>query len=137
MKKHPLGTTGGIKELEQQLTDDFLVLYGDVMINMDLCRFINFHKHKKSECSLVLHPNNHPFDSDLVDIDSDCRISAFYPKPHDENKYFRNLVSAGAYILSPAIFKYLEKGKKADFGRDIFPEFLEILKCMDIILLNT
>ena len=25
----PLGTTGGIKEIEQSLTDDFLVLYGE------------------------------------------------------------------------------------------------------------
>ena len=32
----PLGTVGGIKEIEEWITGDFLVLYGDVMINMDL-----------------------------------------------------------------------------------------------------
>ena len=40
----PLGTVGGIKEIEDWLTDDFLVLYGDVMINMDLNRLIAFHQ---------------------------------------------------------------------------------------------
>jgi D,D-heptose 1,7-bisphosphate phosphatase len=30
-------------------------------------------------------------------------------------------VNAGAYLLSPSILKFIEKGKKADFGKDIFP----------------
>lgn len=122
IEQKPLGTVGGIKELEYHLKEDFLVLYGDVMINMDLARLISFHKKKKSDCTLVLHPNDHPFDSDLVDIDKDCRLTGFYSKPHKENEYYPNMVNAGAYVFSPKIFKFLEKDKKADFGRDIFPE---------------
>ncbi len=117
----PLGTVGGLKEIENILNDDFLLLYGDVMINMDLQRLINFHKNKNSELTLVVHPNDHPYDSDLLDINSNERITHFFPKPHSNNNYLRNLVNAGAYIISPTIFKYLKKGKKADFGKDIFP----------------
>jgi histidinol-phosphate phosphatase family protein len=131
----PLGTVGGIKEIEEHLKEDFLVLYGDVMINMELNRFIRFHNEKQSECTIVLHPNNHPHDSDLVETGNDGRITSFHPKPHtvsgsgyrvsgNQYTYYRNLVSAGAYILSPAIFKYLEKGKKSDFGRDVFPKLV-------------
>lgn len=117
----PLGTTGGIKAIGEQLTEDFLVLYGDVMIHMDLERFIRYHRIKNSQCSLVLHPNDHPYDSDLVEIDTNGRIIAFHAKPHNRATWFHNLVNAGAYILSPVVLQYLEKGKKADFGRDIFP----------------
>ncbi len=120
----PLGTTGGIKAIEEQLPEDFLVLYGDVMINMDLERFIRFHRNKSSQCTLVLHPNDHPYDSDLAETDADGRIVAFHTKPHSSGTWYHNLVNAGAYILSPAILSYLEKGKKADFGRDIFPGIL-------------
>ena len=120
-EKVPLGTVGGIKAIENDLKEDFLVLYGDVMINMHLQKFWDFHKSKKSECTLALHPNDHPYDSDLVDMDKNCRVTEFFPKPHQEGKYYRNLVNAGAYIFSPAIFKYLEKDKKADFGREVFP----------------
>ena len=98
------------------------------MINIDIERFIKFHKEMKSECSLVLHPNNHPYDSDLVEIDDKNRITAFHSKPQDKNKYYRNLVSAGVYILNPIVLKYLIKGKKADFGRDIFPEKFKDIK---------
>jgi D,D-heptose 1,7-bisphosphate phosphatase len=120
-ENEPLGTTGGIKAIENQLTDDFMVLYGDVMIYMDLSRFIHFHRLKKSQCSLVLHPNDHPVDSDLVEVNDESRIVAFHPKPHQPGAWYHNLVNAGAYLLSPSILAFIEKGKKADFGRDVFP----------------
>ena len=31
-----MGTTGGIKEIEDRLTEDFIVFYGDILVNMDL-----------------------------------------------------------------------------------------------------
>jgi D,D-heptose 1,7-bisphosphate phosphatase len=117
----PLGTVGGIKEVEEWITGDFLVLYGDVMINMDLARLIAFHQLKYSQCTLVVHPNDHPIDSDLVEINSTGRVVAFHSKPHDPLETYHNLVNAGAYLFSPKIFPFLEKGKKADFGRDVFP----------------
>jgi D,D-heptose 1,7-bisphosphate phosphatase len=120
-EKQPLGTVGGIKEIEHLLDEDFIVLYGDIMINMDLHRLSKFHKDKKSICTLVLHPNDHPYDSDLMELDKDGRVIAVHPKPHEQSKYYKNLVNAGVYIFNPSMLNYLEKGKKADFGRDIFP----------------
>lgn len=119
---YPMGTVGGIKEIEKHLTTDFLVLYGDVMVNMDLHRLIDFHRSHMSECTLVLHPNDHPFDSDLVDIDINARVTAFHPKPHAPEKYYRNLVNAALYVMTPTVLQFLEQGKKADFGKDIFPD---------------
>jgi D,D-heptose 1,7-bisphosphate phosphatase len=127
-EKEPLGTTGGIKEIEDQLTEDFIVFYGDVMIDMHLGRLIDFHTKHKSECTLVLHPNDHPFDSDLVETDENHQVINFLPKPHPKGIYYKNLVNAGAYILSPAIFKFIEKGQKADFGRQIFPAIYNKIK---------
>jgi histidinol-phosphate phosphatase family protein len=124
----PLGTVGGIKEVEDQLTEDFVVLYGDVMINMHIGRLIRFHYEKSSECTLVLHPNDHPFDSDLVETDNTGRIIRFYPKPHDPQQYYPNLVNAGAYIFSPSILAHLAKGRKADFGREVFPAICNKVK---------
>ena len=120
-EKTPLGTVGAIKELEHELKEDFLVLYGDVMMNVNLERLIQFHKQKKSECTIVIHPNDHPYDSDLIEMNDDEQVTAVYNKPHDPEKYYRNLVNAGLYVFSPVVFKYLEKGVKADFGKNIFP----------------
>lgn len=117
----PLGTVGGVKAIEDKITGDFLLIYGDVMFSMDLSKLRDFHYQKKSDCTLVLHPNDHPYDSDLVEVDPFSRITAFHAKPHNPDVYYRNLVNAGVYILSQTIFGFLEKDKKADFGKDIFP----------------
>jgi histidinol-phosphate phosphatase family protein len=124
----PLGTVGGIKEIELKLQEPFLVLYGDVMINMDLGRLLTFHGKTASECTLVLHPNDHPFDSDLVEMDESGRIINFFPKPHAKDALLPNMVNAGVYIFTPSIFPFLEKGVKADFGRDIFPTVYHQIK---------
>jgi D,D-heptose 1,7-bisphosphate phosphatase len=124
IEDQPLGTTGGVKEIEDKLNTDFVLFYGDVMINMNLRKLINFHKTKNATCTLVLHPNDHPYDSDLVEIDHQQRIIKFYPKPHPRGKKFNNLVNAGIYVMSPRILKHIEKAVKADFGKDIFPRIV-------------
>ncbi|RPH32098.1 MAG: HAD-IIIA family hydrolase [Bacteroidales bacterium] len=133
-EREPLGTAGGIKDLENDLTDDFLLLYGDVMVNMDLNRLIDFHKKAESDCTLVVHPNDHPQDSDLVEIDDQNRVVAFHPKPHDEGKFYRNLVNAGLYLMNPSVLQFIKKGRKADFGHDIFPA---ICKKINMLGYNT
>jgi len=123
----PLGTVGGIKEIENKLTDDFLVLYGDVIIDMDLNRLYQFHLQHKSDATLVVHPNDHPYDSDLVETDENNRVTHFHSKPHPEGVMFHNLVNAAAYVFSPNVLPQLQKGVKADFGKDIFPNILDKL----------
>ena len=123
----PLGTAGGLKELETILHDDFLVLYGDVMMYMDLNRLVGFHHAKKAAATLVVHPNDHPHDSDLLDIDSNERVTAFHAKPHEPGRYYRNLVNAAVYVFSPRIFPYILSGQKQDFGKDIFPGMVHTL----------
>ncbi len=124
-EKKPLGTTGGLKELENKLKKDFLVLYGDKMFDVDIKRLVEFHKNKKSACTLVLHPTSHLQDSDLVEIDENQKIIAFHPKPHSQNQYFVNLVNASIYVMSPKILKYVKRGTKMDFGKDIFPKIVK------------
>jgi D,D-heptose 1,7-bisphosphate phosphatase len=81
-----------------------------------------------------VHPNDHPYDSDLVEIDDNQRVVAFHSKPHEKNRYFRNLVNAGFYIMSPKVLKYIRNGAKADFGKDVFPK---IFKKIDFYGYNT
>ena len=63
----PLGTTGGLKEIENKLTSDFILSHGDVMSgHLAYPAISDFHKSRKGIATLVIHPNYHPYDSDLV-----------------------------------------------------------------------
>ena len=61
----PLGTAGALFKMSQ-LTDDFLLMCGDVILDVDFNRFIAFHHKNKAWASLMTHPNGHPYDSSLL-----------------------------------------------------------------------
>lgn len=122
-----LGNADRVKLLDGKISDDFLVFYGDVMLDMDLKKLIAFHKTKAGIATLVIHPNDHPYDSDLLETDANDKIVALHPKPHPADVYFKNLVNAGAYVFSPRIFHHIKTrpGIELDFGRRIFPELIK------------
>src|SRR3990172_5938086 len=78
----PLGTAGAIKSLEEIFNDRFLVFYGDTIMDIDLRAFIEFDNAYKSIASIIVHPNDHPYDSDLVEVNRNNDVTAFHPKPH-------------------------------------------------------
>jgi D,D-heptose 1,7-bisphosphate phosphatase len=95
------------------------------MLDISLPRLLDFHKSKKGIATLVIHPNDHPYDSDLVEINSERRIVKFHSKPHLPDKYYKNLVNAAVYVFSPRILSYIKKGVKEDLGKEIFPSIAE------------
>jgi len=120
-----LGTAGAVRQLKDEIHERFMVFYGDVLLNLDLSLFIDFDRKAKSIATIIVHPNDHPYDSDLVEVDRACRVTAFHPKPHRDGSFYRNLVNAAVYILDPSIFRSIPKEKPTDFGKDIFPSLLD------------
>jgi mannose-1-phosphate guanylyltransferase / phosphomannomutase len=121
----PLGTAGAIKEIEGWLRGDFVVFYGDIVMDLDLRALAAFHAARRSLATLVIHPNGHPYDSDLLDVGPEGRVVAFYPKPRPAGRDHRNLVNAGLYVLSPRLLEHVTEGQLADLGRDVFPRLVE------------
>ena len=125
VEPYPLGTAGAVKLLAGKIKDRFMVFYGDVVMDFDLQSFIEFDKKFNSIGTLILHPNDHPHDSDLMGVNEKHIITDVYSKPHDESKYYQNLINAAVYIFSPKIFDYIEPDVSQDFGKDIFKKLLE------------
>lgn len=123
----PLGTAGAAINILPLLADDFLVVYGDTMFDIDLARFQAFHEQDPSAgASLFLHPNDHPQDSDLVGMDESNRITAFYPYPHPPGTYLPNLVNAGMYYFrKSALQAWADNTQLLDFGKHIFPALID------------
>jgi mannose-1-phosphate guanylyltransferase/phosphomannomutase len=117
----PLGTAGALRHAGQLLQDRFLVLYGDVFIECDLARLWADHANSRAIATLVVHPNDHPDDSDLVDADREGKISAIYPKPRPDDQYLPNTVNAGAVVIERKILASIPPGRHLDLARDIFP----------------
>lgn len=125
----PRGTAGAVYDAAHLLAPTFLVLYGDTLFDVDLHRFWRSHLDARRDFgalgSLFLHPNDHPHDSDLVDIDQRGAVRAFHSKPHQPGEWHRNLVNAALYILDRDLVANIAIGPGiVDFGRDLFPAAL-------------
>jgi mannose-1-phosphate guanylyltransferase/phosphomannomutase len=121
----PLGTGGALLGAEHLLENIFFVLYGDIVFDMDLDALSAFHGRKGSLATLVVHPNSHPYDSDLLEIDGDDRVTVFHRKPHESGSCYRNLVNAGLYVVSRGLLSRIPAGTFSDLGRDVFPQLTD------------
>lgn len=118
----PLGTAGAVLAALERLDNRFIVAYGDTMLNVDLGRFWGAHEQNRAEATLFLHPNDHPSDSDLVEIADGGRVTAFHPYPHPPDIYLPNLVNAALYVCErEALRPWREKHGLPDFGKHLFP----------------
>jgi D,D-heptose 1,7-bisphosphate phosphatase len=126
IEKEPLGTTGAFKEMESVLPSVFWILYGDVIFDMDLSKMYGFHIRKKAALTLAAHPNDHPFDSDLVKVDETDRVIEILPKPHSSDILARNLVNAALYLVNKEVITYLPDGR-SDWGRRELPRICKSL----------
>jgi mannose-1-phosphate guanylyltransferase / phosphomannomutase len=117
----PLGTAGALRHADALLRDRFLVLYGDVFIECDVAPLWADHANSRPFATLVVHPNDHPYDSDLVEADEEGWISAIHPKPRPENQYLPNMVNAGVAVIERKILALIPPGQHLDLASDIFP----------------
>jgi len=114
----PLGTAGALYKMED-LPDNFILLNGDTIFDIDFSRMIAFHKEKRAYATLAVHPNNHPFDSALIMTNPDNQVTGWINK-EDKRNYYRNLVNAGVHILSSDFLKNCPQEKeKVDLDRDM------------------
>ena len=134
----PLGTAGALFKMPE-LTEDFLLLCGDVILDVDFNRFIEFHQKNHAWASLMAHPNGHPYDSSLLVTEIlppqvpggnpvDTHRVVKWMAKEDERLYYKNRVNAGIEIISPELLRetmkhfvprHPETPDKIDLDRDV------------------
>jgi histidinol-phosphate phosphatase family protein len=115
-----LGSAGALFYLKQRnLGEDFFLIYGDVMFDIDLNRMETFHKENDALATLLVHPNTHPQDSDLIVLNDKKQVVKFALKNQIRADWYDNCVNAGIYILSKDILDCVETVQKIDLEKDI------------------
>ncbi len=123
----PLGTAGALRAALHLLDDRFLLLYGDTFMDVDLRRMWNAHERSGANATLFLHPNDHPQDSDLVEIDMNSAVRAIHPYPHSDGLELRNLVNAALYVLNRSGLEDITlPDGKVDIAKHMFPQMLKL-----------
>lgn len=118
-----LGTAGGVKRMANGFRNTFVVVYGDVLTNLDLAAMAQFHVRVGAMATIAVQKVQNVTGKGIVRLGEEGRIHSFVEKPTLGSKSAR-LINAGVYLLEPGILKHIQPGF-SDFGVDVFPRLLE------------
>lgn len=125
LEEEPLGTAGSVKNCMSHLgQEDFLVISGDCVCDLDLLQLIQFHQEHNAVATLGLYRHKSPLEYGLVVTDEQGRVERFVEKP-GWGQVVTDQINTGIYVLSPAAMERTPQGESFDFGKDLFPTLLQ------------
>ena len=125
VEEEPLGTAGSVKNCMTHLgREDFLVISGDCVCDLNLKQLMDFHREKGAAATLALYAHETPLEYGLVVTDEAGRVERFVEKP-SWGQVITNRINTGIYLLSPAAMDRVPEKGTFDFGKDLFPALLK------------
>ncbi len=131
-----LGTAGGVRNAADFLGDDFLVISGDALTDIDLAAMREFHGSHDGIATLASKRVDDTSQYGVVITGSDGRVQGFQEKP-EPAEALSDLANCGIYMFRSQIFDYFppegERSKAAgpddppgfaDWALDVFPAVL-------------
>jgi NDP-sugar pyrophosphorylase family protein len=109
-EESPLGTIAPLR-LMTGLENDFLVMNGDILTDIDYRALIAYHKEKKAVATVATYQRDAHIDFGVLEKDDENRIVAFREKPT-----YHFDVSMGVYVFSKKILDFVPA--EGPFGFD-------------------
>jgi len=125
IEDEPLGTAGALFYLKEILKEDFLLVFGDIIFDISIERMFCFHKEKQALITLYVHPNSHPFDSDLVVLNECAKVCDFNSKKNIRKIFYHNVVNAGIYCINQSFLSEIRMAQKLDLEKDLILSHIE------------
>lgn len=118
----PLETGGALKNVDDYVSEDFLVIYGDVFTNFDYRELIKAHRENEGLITVAATKVYDPERFGVLEMDESGKVLHFEEKPKRPKS---NLVDAGIYVVNKKVLEEIPRGKEVYFEREILPRFVE------------
>jgi mannose-1-phosphate guanylyltransferase/mannose-1-phosphate guanylyltransferase/phosphomannomutase len=131
-----LGTAGGVRSVADFLGDDFLVISGDALTDIELAAMREFHRSHGGIATLATKHVSDTSQFGVVITGADGRVQGFQEKP-DPAEALSDLANCGVYMFRQEIFDFFPaEGESKAAGPDDPPGFADW--AMDVLpaLLN-
>jgi mannose-1-phosphate guanylyltransferase len=117
------GTAGALLPFAAFLDQPFVVVYGDLLVSLDLAALIVFHRERQGLMTIALKTTDQPESQGMVEIDARGRVTRFVEKPRAWPADAR-LANAGVYIVEPEVLRLIPADRPSDWGHDIIPRLI-------------
>jgi mannose-1-phosphate guanylyltransferase len=122
VEEQPLGTAGGIKNVEEYLDEGpFVAINGDILTGIDLAEVIDAHSESGALATITLTSVDDPTAYGLVEVDHRMQVKRFVEKPGSD-EVRTSLINAGIYVLERQVLNMIPKGREVSIEREIFPQ---------------
>jgi D-glycero-D-manno-heptose 1,7-bisphosphate phosphatase len=115
----PLGTGGALAGMRDILDDNFFVMNGDTIFDVNYWALAQIHRKSDSMATIALREINNRNRFSSIRIDG-CRIIAFEEKKESD---LPGLINGGVYLFNRKIIEYLPKGSNS-LEDDLFPSLI-------------
>ncbi|PIT98523.1 MAG: hypothetical protein COT71_00285 [Candidatus Andersenbacteria bacterium CG10_big_fil_rev_8_21_14_0_10_54_11] len=124
-ERRPTGTGGALRAARPKLQQaPFILLYGDVLLDVDLTEFMQSHQDTAAIGTIALTSVPDPSAYGAVRLRGN-RIVEFSEKPDAADTRASRLVFAGCGIFNPPVFAYLKKSGRLSLEQDVFPRLIK------------
>ena len=125
----PLGSASTLFRFQRDhcaFNDDFVVLCGDALTNIDLPDMLRHHRTTGAEVTIAVRTvsREETCKYGIIEADKTGRIISFQEKP-DAKDARSTLASTGIYIFNPRALRYQMEHSEADIARDLLPIILK------------
>jgi len=109
---HILGTGGGIKKGEPFLdSGPFLVINGDILVDINIDHLVTFHQKKKGIATLVLRDDPNVSQYGDIEVDTNDQIRNILGKAPPTSVRTCKRMFTGIHIITPSGLDYIPAGK--------------------------
>lgn len=105
----PLGTIAPLTLIDD-LPEDFLVMNGDILCDLDYGAFFRHHRAKRNSVTVSTYARDSRIDFGVIERGRDNRITGFREKP-----VYHFEVSMGIYCINKRVVRALPKGRPYSF----------------------
>ena len=105
----PLGTAGPLALIDD-LDENFLVMNGDLLTNIDYSDLMRHYLESGALSTVSMYTKDVPISLGVLELDGEGNITDYIEKPTLKYK-----VSMGIYMFNKSILNYIERGKYLDF----------------------
>lgn len=119
-----LGSAGAARALDTFLTETFVILYGDVLTNIDISALVARHRQTGATATMALYEVSEPSRCGIAELDPSGRIIRFIEKPAP-GMIEGNLANSGILVLEPSVIREIPAGEKYDLGSHLIPKLLD------------
>tara|TARA_A100001037_G_C15147153_1_gene636884 strand:- start:3139 stop:4215 length:1077 start_codon:yes stop_codon:yes gene_type:complete len=108
-EKNPMGTAGCLKYIEN-LTENFILLNGDILTNIDHRSMLNYHLENDADITIASKKYTHtlPF-GEIITNKNDNLVSSIHEKPST-----KHIINAGVFIIKKEMTNLIPYGVKFD-----------------------